>query len=222
MAQSILPSTLLALNIFLSPITPQIPQVDYTIPLENPIREVIYVVKKDDTLAAIAEDQYGSSEYWPNILKDNDWIKNPNILEEGQELKISTTPPLLIAKYESPSPVQLEEEIVLGASFEVEETDVPQLAAQAKYVGGPLSDEQITFLGTCESGMTATRNSGNGYYGAFQFSIGTWNSMGTGYIRADLAPLEVQRDAVQRLLSRSSIWTQFPGCASKMRGVGLI
>lgn len=85
-----------------------------------------------------------------------------------------------------------------------------------------LTDVQIQFLGNCESGMTATRNSGNGYYGAFQFSISTWNSMGTGYARADLAPLEVQIDAVQRLLSRSSIFTQFPGCAIKMRAAGLI
>lgn len=214
MAQSILQGTLLALNIFLSPVNPQLPQASYEIPLENPIREVMYVVKKDNTLSSIAEEQYGSSEYWTNILKDNDWIKDPNVLEEGQALKISTTPPLLIAKYER--------EKVLGASFEVEEPVASQPIVQAKYVGGPLNGEQITFLGTCESGMTATRNSGNGYYGAFQFSIGTWNSMGTGYDRADLAPFEVQKDAVQRLLQRSSIWTQFPGCARKMRGLGLI
>ena len=90
------------------------------------------------------------------------------------------------------------------------------------YNGGPLNDAQIQFLGNCESGMTATRNSGNGYYGAFQFSIGTWNSMGTGYARADMAPLEVQIDAVQRLVSRSSIFGQFPGCARQMRSIGLI
>ncbi len=87
---------------------------------------------------------------------------------------------------------------------------------------GPLSTAQINFLGNCESGMTATRNSGNGFYGAFQFTIGTWNSMSTGYARADLAPLDVQIDAVQRLLSRSSIFSQFPGCARQMQAQGLI
>lgn len=209
MAQSLLPSTLLALNILLNPVTPQIPQVDYKIPLENPIREIIHVVKKDDTLAAIAEDQYGYEEYWTNILKDNDWIKDPDVLEEGWKIKLRTTPPLLIAEYEG--------EKVLGDSEEITDSVVQSVGAT-----GPLSDTQIDFLGHCESGMTATRNSGNGYYGAFQFSIGTWNSMGTGYARADLAPLEAQKDAVQRLLSRSSIWTQFPGCARKMRSAGLI
>jgi hypothetical protein len=87
---------------------------------------------------------------------------------------------------------------------------------------GPLSQEQITYLGNCESGMTATRNSGNGFYGAFQFTIGTWNAMGTGYARADMAPLDVQISAVQKLLSRSSIYSQFPGCARKMASIGLI
>lgn len=85
-----------------------------------------------------------------------------------------------------------------------------------------ISDEQLEYLGHCESGMTAARNSGNGYYGAFQFSYGTWKSMNTGYERADMAPLDVQKDAVQRLLKRSSIYTQFPGCSRKMHAAGLI
>lgn len=88
--------------------------------------------------------------------------------------------------------------------------------------GGPLNAAQIQYLGSCESGMTATRNSGNGYYGAFQFSAGTWNAMGTGYARADLAPLDVQIQAVQQLLSRSSIFGQFPGCANSMVAAGLL
>jgi len=87
---------------------------------------------------------------------------------------------------------------------------------------GPLTTAQIQFLGNCEAGMNPTRNSGNGYYGAFQFSIGTWNAMGTGYARADLAPLDVQIQAVQNLLSRSSIFGQFPGCANQMVAAGLL
>jgi hypothetical protein len=46
--------------------------------------------------------------------------------------------------------------------------------------------------------------------------------MNTGYERADLAPLEVQKVAVRQLLQRSSIYNQFPGCAHKMHSEGLI
>lgn len=87
--------------------------------------------------------------------------------------------------------------------------NTPQIAPQSP-------DSFITALGQCESGNTANRNSGNGYYGAFQFSTGTWNSMGTGYARADLAPYEVQVAAVKKLLSRSSVRSQFPGCSAKL------
>jgi hypothetical protein len=99
---------------------------------------------------------------------------------------------------------------------------VTQAASVMTTTSGPLTEEQITYLGNCEAGMNPTRNSGNGYYGAFQFSYGTWKSMNTGYERADMAPIEVQKDAVQRLVQRSSIYTQFPGCSRKMHAAGLI
>ena len=98
-------------------------------------------------------------------------------------------------------------------------TKVVTLSANVPHV---LSTAAITFLGTCESGMTWNRNSGNGFYGAFQFTIGTWNAMGTGYARADLAPLDVQINAVQALVARSNIYGQFPTCSRKMQALGLI
>lgn len=67
----------------------------------------------------------------------------------------------------------------------------------------------------CESGNNYAANTGNGYYGAYQFSSGTWNSMGTGYGRADLAPPAVQDDAARRLQARAG-WGQWPSCAAKL------
>ena len=70
-------------------------------------------------------------------------------------------------------------------------------------------------LRLCESGGDYTKNTGNGYYGAYQFSPGTWDSMGTGYGYAHEAPPEVQDSAAQRLQARSG-WGQWPSCARKM------
>ncbi len=67
-------------------------------------------------------------------------------------------------------------------------------------------------LRNCESHGNYATNTGNGYYGAYQFSAGTWNSMNTGYERADLAPPEVQDDAARRLQARSG-WGQWPVCS---------
>lgn len=99
------------------------------------------------------------------------------------------------------------------------------IGAKFNYTGGLLNEAQITALGMCESGMTATRNSGNGFYGAFQFMPSTWRSVAPAPYNSVMpheAPLEAQKQAVQNLLSRSSIYTQFPGCARKMQASGIL
>ena len=88
-----------------------------------------------------------------------------------------------------------------------------------------MTEEQITALGICESGMTANRNSGNGFYGAFQFVPSTWHKVAPAPYNAGMpheAPLDAQKQAVQNLLSKSSIETQFPGCAKKMKAQGVL
>lgn len=87
-------------------------------------------------------------------------------------------------------------------------------AAVARTSGGP-TDEQLRQLRQCESGGNYQSNTGNGYYGAYQFSAGTWRSMGTGIDRADHAAPAVQDDAARRLIIRSG-WGQFPACSRKI------
>lgn len=91
------------------------------------------------------------------------------------------------------------------------------------YTGGPLSNAQINALGSCESGMDPAKNTGNGFYGAFQFTPSTWTSTTGGqYSYAHQAPLDYQKQAVQKLLSGSNIYNQFPGCAKKMKASGIL
>ncbi len=175
-----------------------------------------YAVKEGDSLSTIAEKEYGSMDFWINVWNDNDWIDQPNLIEKDWKLKIRNTKPLAAATLSA----ALEKKI--QQKRQIANIQTSPTASTFTYTGGPLNEAQITFLGNCESGMTAERNSGNGYFGAFQFSPGTWRSMGTEYVRADLAPLDVQKDAVQRLLARSSIYTQFPGCARRMQSLGLL
>ncbi|MFZ1242619.1 MAG: ubiquitin-like domain-containing protein, partial [Candidatus Saccharimonas sp.] len=128
-------------------------------------------------------------------------------------------------------------EVVIEDGKEVRRTEINSLVttqpvkqveivgAKFNYTGGPLTEAQVTALGTCESGMTATRNSGNGFYGAFQFIPSTWRNVAPAEYKGVLpheAPLEAQKQAVQNLLSRSSIYTQFPGCAKKMAAQGIL
>jgi uncharacterized protein YabE (DUF348 family) len=81
---------------------------------------------------------------------------------------------------------------------------------------GTTNAELLLALRMCESRGNYQINTGNGFYGAYQFTIPTWHSMGTGYPRADLAPPPVQDDAALRLAQRSGFHSQFPGCSRKL------
>jgi hypothetical protein len=69
-------------------------------------------------------------------------------------------------------------------------------------------------LRQCESGGRYDINTGNGYYGAYQFLLSTWNRLGyPGYPHQ--APPEVQDEAAQKLQARSG-WGQWPACTRRL------
>ena len=69
-------------------------------------------------------------------------------------------------------------------------------------------------LRNCEAGGRYDRNSGNGYYGAYQFSAGTWRSLGYKGLPHQ-APAEVQDQAARKLQARSG-WGQWPACSRRI------
>ena len=225
MVQDLIPGTLIALAVVFplhsTPISSTQPgfQMVY-----ETTKSQGYTVVEGDSLGSIAEHVYGNPMYWTTLWNDNEWIADPSAIEKGWSLTIRDTKPESIELLKS----NLLQKLV--HVHEDEKKSVPTasplpvlaLTSQNHSGSGPLNDTQIQFLGSCEAGMDPQKNTGNGYYGAFQFSYGTWKSMGTAYERADLAPLDIQIDAVQRLLQRSSIFTQFPACARKMQGLGII
>ena len=208
-------------------------------PLTQALPEKNFVsqtAQSDQTLGQFAQEYYGDANQWTTLWNDNPWIEDPDVVKKDWVLAVRAEKPdqpeelAMTVKYRAVASNAMEEE-KQEATSNVATLVAPVLSAttaqpvpsQAPSAGPKvLSEEAIQFLGSCEAGMDPKKNTGNGYYGAFQFSPGTWRSMNTGYERADLAPLEVQKEAVQRLVSRSSIHTQFPGCASRMRNAGLI
>lgn len=73
--------------------------------------------------------------------------------------------------------------------------------------------EWLLKLRECESGGNYQDNTGNGYYGAYQFSLGTWQSLGYGGLPSSAAP-SVQDQAIVRntLRSGGGLASQNPGC----------
>jgi hypothetical protein len=79
---------------------------------------------------------------------------------------------------------------------------------------GPGSGDVWAALRQCESGGNYADNTGNGYYGAYQFSLGTWQGLGMTGIPSD-APPATQDQAARNLQSRSG-WGQWPACAHRL------
>lgn len=87
--------------------------------------------------------------------------------------------------------------------------------------GAALNDSLQSWLyklRMCESKGNYQINTGNGYYGAYQFALSTWRSLNTGYDYPHLAPPAVQDQAVIKntLRSKGGLSTQHPGCYKKL------
>ncbi|MFO0955668.1 MAG: transglycosylase family protein [Candidatus Saccharibacteria bacterium] len=78
-------------------------------------------------------------------------------------------------------------------------------------IGGADAFAKLRF---CEAGGDYTKNTGNGYYGAYQYSLSTWGNYG-GYARPDLAPPAVQ-DAKAQATQAARGWSPWPSCARKL------
>lgn len=69
-------------------------------------------------------------------------------------------------------------------------------------------------LAQCESGGNPATNTGNGYYGLYQFSLPTWQAMGGSGLPSEASAAE-QTQRAQALQARSG-WGQWPACSSKL------
>ncbi len=77
--------------------------------------------------------------------------------------------------------------------------------------GGTLAND-FAGIRRCESGGIYTLDTGNGYYGAYQFSEGTWLGLGEAGLPS-VAPPSTQ-DATAFRLYQGSGWSPWPECAA--------
>jgi hypothetical protein len=94
---------------------------------------------------------------------------------------------------------------------------VADVAAMATSASASASESDLAKLRSCESGGNYRANTGNGYYGAYQFALSTWRGLGYGG-RPDQASPATQDAAVRQLQARSG-WGQWPAC-SRRYGLG--
>ena len=143
----------------------------------------IHEVVSGDSLSTIAAAENLGS--WRPLWNVNSDITNPDMIFPGQKFTIPTGD---TAERALPAGIsdQLPNQQVQAIAPQRHITSAPRAV---NYAGGTAGIfERIRLR---ESGGNYATNTGNGYYGAYQYDIGTWNSYG-GYARADLAPSAVQ------------------------------
>jgi hypothetical protein len=105
------------------------------------------------------------------------------------------------------------------ARFTLRRTTVLAITAATAGTGimlaaSPASADIYSSIRQCESGGNYSTNTGNGYYGAYQFSQPTWT--GLGYPgRPDQESPAMQDKAAMQLQAQSG-WGQWPACAAAL------
>lgn len=89
----------------------------------------------------------------------------------------------------------------------------PPVAAPPASGGGGSGGNWLR-LRECESGGNYAEDTGNGFFGAYQFSQSTWSDLGYPG-RPDQVPAAVQDDAAMRLQAQSG-WGQWPACSAAL------
>ena len=72
-------------------------------------------------------------------------------------------------------------------------------------------DGAFAALAECESGGNYSINTGNGYYGAYQFALATWQGIGYEGYPHEASP--AVQDQAARELQALYGWGQWPGCS---------
>lgn len=86
--------------------------------------------------------------------------------------------------------------------------------AAALLAGNGSLAEDLYRLRMCESGDNYQDNTGNGYYGAYQFSPSTWDGLGYSGLPSDAPPPEQDQAAVR--LEQADGWRAWPACAAML------
>jgi resuscitation-promoting factor RpfA len=79
---------------------------------------------------------------------------------------------------------------------------------------GAATPDDFARLRQCESGGNYSINTGNGFFGAYQFDAGTWHGLGYSGLPNQAAPA-VQDEAAYRTYN-SRGWSPWPACSRKL------
>ncbi len=221
--QGVLQNTLAALGYFIFTLLPQPNFYSFSFPVEVSNQVIIHIVSSNENIIDLAEQYYGSKDYWTNIWMDNPQIQNPNALPEGLKINITSEKPLLVEKVSrerllsllnETSPVSTIQDTSnfsaqvtpIPPSIEtVEPTSVPETPTNFDDVYKQAGEKygvpwQILYgLHLTETGLrdgAISNAQGSGAQGPMQFMPGTWKAYGVDGNSDGVADINNAIDAI--------------------------
>jgi uncharacterized protein YabE (DUF348 family) len=132
------------------------------------------------------------------------------VLEEGRDGETVTTFEVTVVDGKETGRKKLSTEVTREPVTEKVSVGTKERPAAPSVSGGGVWDA----LAQCEAGGNWGINTGNGYYGGLQFSMGTWQANGGQGV-----PSEASREeqiAVAQRVQASQGWGAWPHCSSKL------
>ena len=180
-------------------------------PAEAPAAEpVLYEVQPGDHLAGIAA-AHGFLEpgAWRRLFDANPQIADPDLIVAGQVFRIPDADEEL-----APRAVPAPQQAAATSAPQQVTADPGPAPATAPQVNTSQPAGVWDRLAQCESGGNWGANTGNGYYGGLQFSLGSWQAVGGGGY-----PHEASRGeqiARGQQLQAVQGWGAWPSCSSQL------
>lgn len=160
----------------------------------------IFITHKGTKIVSVSQD----------VAMPTQVVRDPNLSLGTQAVRQQGAPGKKVVTYM----LELRNGKVVGRKIIQSVVVVPPITQIVAQGSAELSMSLQQWLGAlrqCESGGNYQSNTGNGYYGAYQFSPSTWQSLGYGGLPSAAAPY-TQDQAVIRNTLRSGLASQNPGC----------
>jgi LysM repeat protein len=173
------------------------------------------VVEKGDYLSKIAREE-GTTYH--RIFYANKGIEHPDLIYPEEELRIPSEDEKLIKR---PMPNDAQVPAETKADKQQNQNNYTPASQQSTWEPAPTAPVTASVnagvwdqLAACESGGNWSINTGNGYYGGLQFSLGSWQGVGgQGYPHQASKAEQIRR---AEMLRASGGWGHWPACAAKL------
>jgi hypothetical protein len=170
-----------------------------------------------DNLPATAETNEGQvAAVVARPTADDSSTTRWEIIPPTTESPATTAPPTTEAppSTEAPTTTELERQAVVARPAPPPAPTTTAAPPPPPAYGDPSDPATWDRLARCESGGNWAMDSGNGYYGGLQFSLGTWHDVGgTGYPHQASRAEQIKRG---QILQARQGWGAWPGCTREL------